>query len=48
MYLDLHGHTKGEGIFFYSCDPGPPEVTRLPPNKGDQVADHSLERWLLA
>lgn len=22
MYLDLHGHTRGEGIFFYACQPG--------------------------
>ena len=19
MFLDLHGHTKGDGIFFYAC-----------------------------
>ena len=25
MYLDLHGHTKGEGIFFYACQPPLPK-----------------------
>ena len=47
MYLDLHGHTKGEGIFFYSCDPGPPQVHRLAPPKSDSEAAHGLEKWLL-
>ena len=48
MYLDLHGHTKGEGIFFYSCDPGPPQVSRLlMPSKADAAASHNLEKWLL-
>jgi len=30
MYLDLHGHTKGEGIFFYACQP---EVTHQKDDK---------------
>ena len=25
MYLDLHGHTKGDGIFFYACQPDLPK-----------------------
>lgn len=42
MYLDLHGHTQGEGIFFYSNQP---EIPR--PNK-DVVIDLSvLERFVL-
>ena len=47
MYLDLHGHTKGEGIFFYSCDSGQPQISRLTPNKSDLVANNNLEKWLL-
>ena len=25
MYLDMHGHTQGEGIFFYACQPEIPK-----------------------
>ena len=47
MFLDLHGHTKGEGIFFYSCDPGPPQIEKLVlPSKDAQAQSH-LEKWIL-
>ena len=26
MFLDLHGHTKGDGIFFYACQPDMPRM----------------------
>ena len=47
MFLDLHGHTKGEGIFFYSCDPGPPQIEKLVLPKKDAQAQTQLEKWIL-
>lgn len=43
MYLDLHGHTKGDGIFFYACQPELPK-----PNLTDQSFDLTvLEKSVL-
>ena len=43
MYLDMHGHTKGEGIFFYACQPELPK-----PNPTDQSVDLTvLEKSVL-
>ena len=29
MFLDMHGHTKGEGIFFYACHPDMPKMSHV-------------------
>lgn len=42
MYLDLHGHTQGEGIFFYACQPKFPK-----PNKDKTIEMSVLEKFVL-
>ena len=42
MYLDLHGHTKGEGIFFYACQPPLPK-----PNKETSFGMSAIEKVVL-
>ena len=42
MYLDLHGNTQSDGIFFQACQPAIPKSV-----KGGQVDDQILERFIL-
>ena len=42
MFLDLHGHTKGEGIFFYACQADIPKQQHFDKTEMDQQLEKQV------